>query len=141
MHCVAIDLIESSIARFSGGHESCFIRLSNSLAACVFYDRSKMSFYNKSDSDTIGMNLVAVEYYNRKFGDDKAAAFIHLVREIGEIAFAMERNNIEHAKLELTESTALLYYLASRYELDLDANIKSLYTKKLETLKTSTKSQ
>jgi hypothetical protein len=53
----------------------------------------------------------------------------------------MERNNIEHAKLELTESTALLYYLASRYELDLDANIKSLYTKKLETLKTSTKSQ
>ncbi|HKH85276.1 MAG TPA: hypothetical protein VKA40_01890 [Nitrososphaera sp.] len=111
------------------------------MAACVFYDRSKMSFYNKSDSDTIEMNLVAVEYYNRKFGDDKAAAFIHLVREIGEIAFAMERNNIEHAKLELTESTALLYYLASRYELDLDANIKSLYTKKLETLKTSTKSQ
>ena len=100
-----------------------------------------MSFYNKSDCDTIEMNLVAVEYYNRKFGDDKAAAFIHLVREIGEIAFAMERNNIEHAKLELTESTALLYYLASKYELDLDANIKSLYTKKLEMLKAPTKSE
>lgn len=100
-----------------------------------------MSFYNKSDCDTIEMNLVAVEYYNKKFGDDKAAAFIHLVREIGEIAFAMEKNNIEHAKIELTESAALLYYLSSKYELDLDANIESLYTKKLEMLKTPTKSQ
>jgi NTP pyrophosphatase (non-canonical NTP hydrolase) len=87
------------------------------------------------------MNSVAVEYYNKKFGDDKTAAFIHLVREIGEIAFALEKNNTEHAKLELTESTALLYFLASKYELDLDANIESLYTKKLKMLKTSTKSQ
>jgi len=87
------------------------------------------------------MSLIAIEYYNKKFGDDKAAAFIHLVREIGEIAFAMEKNNTEHAKLELTESTALLYYLASKYEMDLDANIKSLYTKKLETLKAPKNSQ
>jgi NTP pyrophosphatase (non-canonical NTP hydrolase) len=89
----------------------------------------------------VEMSSIAIEYYNRKFGDDKTAAFIHLVREIGEIAFAMEKNNTEHAKLELTESAALVYYLASKYELDLDANIKSLYTKKLEMLKTSTKSQ
>jgi NTP pyrophosphatase (non-canonical NTP hydrolase) len=87
------------------------------------------------------MNLVAIEYYNRKFRDDKTAAFIHLVREIGEIAFALERNNMEHAKLELTESTALIYYLASKYGLDLDANIESVYTKKLEMLKKSTKSK
>lgn len=87
------------------------------------------------------MNLVAIEYYNRKFGDDKVAAFIHLVREIGEIAFALERNNMEHAKLEITESAALLFYLASKYGLDLDANIESVYTKKLEMLKTSTKSK
>jgi NTP pyrophosphatase (non-canonical NTP hydrolase) len=87
------------------------------------------------------MSAIAVEYYNTKFGDDKAAAFIHLVREIGEIAFAMEKNNTEHAKLELTESAALLYYIASKYQLDLDGNIKSLYTKKLEMLKTPTKSQ
>jgi NTP pyrophosphatase (non-canonical NTP hydrolase) len=87
------------------------------------------------------MNLVAIEYYNRKFGDDKSAAFIHLVREIGEIAFALERNNMEHAKLELTESTALIYYLASKYGLDLDANIESVYTKKLDILKKSTKSK
>jgi NTP pyrophosphatase (non-canonical NTP hydrolase) len=89
----------------------------------------------------VEMSSIAIEYYNRKFGDDKTAAFIHLVREIGEIAFAMEKNNTEHAKLELTESAALVYYLASKYELNLDANIKSLYTKKLEMLKTSTKSQ
>jgi len=88
----------------------------------------------------IDMSSLAVEYYERKFKDDKASAFIHLVREIGEIAFAMEKNNTEHAKLELTESTALLYYLASKYKLDLDANMKSLYTKKLETLKTATES-
>lgn len=86
------------------------------------------------------MSLIAIEYYNRKFGDDRAAAFVHLVREIGEIAFALEKNNPEHAKVELTESTALLYYLASKYGLDLDANIKSLYTKKLEMLDNSTKS-
>ncbi|MDQ3835718.1 MAG: hypothetical protein M3270_02115 [Thermoproteota archaeon] len=87
------------------------------------------------------MNSSAVEYYNLKFGDDKAAAFIHLVREIGEIAFAMEKKNPDHAKIELTESVALLYYLASKYEFDLDTSMESLYTRKLEMLKTSMKSQ
>lgn len=82
------------------------------------------------------MSSIAVEYYNTKFGEDKSAAFIHLVREIGEIAFAMEKNNSEHAKLEMTESVALLYYLATKYGLDLDANMKAVYTKKLEMLKT-----
>ncbi len=106
----------------------------------VLVDIGKISFYNNPVLIQIDMSSLAVEYYNRKFRDNKASAFIHLVREIGEIAFAMEKNNTEHAKLELTESTALLYYLASKYELDLDANIKSLYTKKLEMLKTATKS-
>jgi NTP pyrophosphatase (non-canonical NTP hydrolase) len=82
------------------------------------------------------MSSIAVEYYNRKFGDDRSAAFIHLVKEIGEIAFAMEKNNVVHAKIEITESVALLYYLATKYDLDLDANIKAIYTKKLEMLKT-----
>lgn len=83
------------------------------------------------------MSTTAIEYYNKKFGDDKAAAFIHLVREIGEIAFAMEKNNSEHAKLEITESVALLHYLASKYMLDIEGNMGAVYTKKLETLKTS----
>jgi NTP pyrophosphatase (non-canonical NTP hydrolase) len=100
-----------------------------------------MGFYINLTAIRIEMSSVAIEYYDRKFGDDKSAAFIHLVREIGEIAFAMEKNNREHAKLELTESTALLYYLASKYEFDLDMNIESLYTKKLEMLKASKKSQ
>jgi NTP pyrophosphatase (non-canonical NTP hydrolase) len=82
------------------------------------------------------MSSIAVEYYNRKFGDDRSAAFVHLVREIGEIAFAMEKNNVEHAKMEITESAALLYYLATKYSLDLDANMKTVYAKKLEMLKT-----
>lgn len=82
------------------------------------------------------MSSIAVEYYNRKFGDDRSAAFIHLVREIGEIAFAMEKNNVEHAKMEITESAALLHYLATKYELDLDDNIKAVYSKKLDMLKT-----
>ena len=84
------------------------------------------------------MSSIAIEYYNRKFSDDKSAAFIHLVREIGEIAFAMEKNNVEHAKMEITESAALLYYLATKYDLDLDVNMKAVYAKKLEKLKTDT---
>ncbi len=80
------------------------------------------------------MSSIATEYYNKKFGDDKSAAFIHLVREIGEIAFAMEKNNMEHAKMEITESAALLYYLASKYGLDLDANMKAVYQKKMDML-------
>ncbi|HKX80719.1 MAG TPA: hypothetical protein VJL54_00535 [Nitrososphaera sp.] len=81
------------------------------------------------------MSNTAVEYYNRKFGDDRSAAFIHLVREIGEIAFAIEKNNLEHAKLEITESAALLHYLASKYGFDLDSNMEVTYLKKLATLK------
>ncbi len=78
------------------------------------------------------MSSIAVEYYGKKFGDDKSAAFIHLVREIGEIAFAMENGNVEHVKMEITESAALLYYLATKYSLDIDANMKAVYSKKLE---------
>ena len=78
---------------------------------------------------------IAIEYYNKKFGENIQAAFIHLVREIGEIAFAMEKNNVEHAKLEITESVALLHYLASKYDLDINTNMQAVYTKKLEQLK------
>ena len=81
------------------------------------------------------MSSFAVEHYVKKFGSDRSAAFIHLVREIGEIAFAMEKNNIEHAQMEITESAALIYYLASQYGLDLDTNMKTNYQKKLDMLK------
>jgi len=80
------------------------------------------------------MSKVAIEYYEKKFGNDATKAFVHLVREIGEIAFAMERNNTEHAKVEITESAALLFFLAQKYGFDLQSNMESLYAKKLEAL-------
>jgi NTP pyrophosphatase (non-canonical NTP hydrolase) len=81
------------------------------------------------------MSATAIEYYNRKFGDNMQAAFVHLVREIGEIAFAMEKQNAEHAKLEITESVALLHFLASKYNLDISQSMEALYSKKLASLK------
>lgn len=81
------------------------------------------------------MSATAIEYYNKKFGDNSQAAFIHLVREIGEIAFAMEKQNAEHAKLEITESVALLHFLASKYNLDVSQNMEQVYAKKLASLK------
>lgn len=92
-------------------------------------------YFNTERCDSFVMSNTAVEYYTRKFGDDRSAAFIHLVREIGEIAFAIEKNNSEHAKLEITESAALLHYLASKYNFDLDSNMEVTYLKKLTTLK------
>jgi NTP pyrophosphatase (non-canonical NTP hydrolase) len=65
-------------------------------------------------------------------------AFVHLVREIGEIAFAMEKNNVEHARMEITESAALLYFLASKHGFDLDTSMETLYYKKLAALRQST---
>ncbi|MEM0029768.1 MAG: hypothetical protein QW572_00820 [Candidatus Nitrosocaldus sp.] len=77
---------------------------------------------------------VAVEYYSRRFGDDASKAFIHLVREVGEIAFAIEKGNVEHAKVEIAESIALLHYMARLYSMDADATIERIYSKKLEAL-------
>ena len=82
------------------------------------------------------MSNIAIEYYEKKFGNDTTKAFVHLVREVGEIAFAMERNNTEHAKVEITESAALLFFLAQKYGLDLQSNMESLYAKKLQALQT-----
>ncbi len=76
---------------------------------------------------------LAIEYYRKRLGMDANKVFIHLVREIGEIAFALEKSNIEHAKIEIAESIALLYYLASIYGIDgIDDSIRSIYSKKLE---------
>lgn len=80
------------------------------------------------------MESVVTEYYKKRFGDNSYSAFIHLVREIGEIALAIEKDNSDHAKLKITESIALLQYLAYEYGLDVDKNIQSLYTQKINTL-------
>ncbi|NMJ87367.1 MAG: hypothetical protein EX285_05960 [Thaumarchaeota archaeon] len=81
------------------------------------------------------MNNVAIEYYEKKFNDDITKAFIHLVREIGEIALAIERSNLELAKMEITESVAILQFIAKKYGFDLQANIDNIYTKKLQALR------
>lgn len=83
------------------------------------------------------MNSAAIQYYNQKFGEDKNSAFIHLVREIGEIAFGLEKSNIELVKMEITESIALLQFLASKYNFDVESNIDAVYSKKLESQKSS----
>ncbi len=76
---------------------------------------------------------LAIEYYRRRFGTDVSKAFIHLVREVGEIAFALERGNTDHAKIEIAESIALLYHLASIYGIDdIDGEMARIYSKKLE---------
>lgn len=77
---------------------------------------------------------LALEYYSKRFGSDVNKAFIHLVREVGEIAFAIERSNVEHARLEIAESIALLHYLARVYGMDVDSSIERIYSKKLESI-------
>ena len=86
------------------------------------------------------MDSIVIDYYKKRFGENLQSAFIHLVREIGEIALSLEKANSDHAKLKITESIALLYYIASKYSIDVNTNMQSLYTKKMETLtKTSTR--
>jgi len=79
------------------------------------------------------INLV-IDYYERKFGEDINSTFIHLVREIGEIALSIEKGNSEHSKLKITEAAALLEYLASKYKIELHANMQHLYSKKIDRL-------
>ena len=48
------------------------------------------------------MSSFATEYYEKKFEDDRSTPFIHLIREVNEIAFAMKKNIVEDAKMEIT---------------------------------------
>ena len=80
------------------------------------------------------MNRVALDYYDKRFHKNLKSTFIHLVREIGDIALAMEKDNSEHAKLKIAEASALLQYIASIYDLDLDTKIQTLYSHKLRAI-------
>lgn len=80
------------------------------------------------------MLKLVLDYYEKRFAGNINNAFIHLVREIGEIALAIEKANSEHAKLKTTEAMALLQYIASKYKLDLDTNMQIIYTKKMDSL-------
>jgi hypothetical protein len=76
-----------------------------------------------------------MDYYERRFAGKINNAFIHLVREMSEIALAIEKANSEHAKLKTTEAMALLQFIGSKYDLDLDTNMQMIYTKKMDSLK------
>lgn len=80
------------------------------------------------------MRNLVISYYNKRFGDNINSAYIHLIREIGEIALAIEKENADHAKLKITEAAALLEYMASKYKIDLDSNMELIYSKKMDTL-------
>lgn len=78
------------------------------------------------------MSEVVIRYYEKRFGGKIDSVFIHLVREIGEIALGMEKQNSGHIKLKITEASALLHYLASRWGFELDVSMEQLYSRKLE---------
>ena len=48
------------------------------------------------------MSSIATEYYEKKFEGDRSTPFIHLIREVNEIAFAIKKNIVEDAKMEIT---------------------------------------
>lgn len=75
-----------------------------------------------------------VEYYNKKYGDDINKAFIHLIREIGQIAYAIEKSNNVVAAAKITEASALLRFFASKYEIDIESKIEEMYSKKISML-------
>ena len=72
-----------------------------------------------------------IKYYTKKYGDDTSAAFIHLVREIGQIAFAIETKNAPVLEAKLTEAVALLQFMAYSHKIDLESNTEMMYSKKL----------
>lgn len=72
-----------------------------------------------------------IKYYTRKYGDDTSAAFIHLIREIGQIAFAIETKNAPVLQAKLTEASALLQFIAHNHKIDLESNMEMMYSKKL----------
>ena len=77
---------------------------------------------------------IEIEYYNKKYGDDIHYAFIHLIREIGQIAYAIEKNNNSVATAKITEASALLRFFASKYEIDIESKIEEMYSKKISLL-------
>jgi NTP pyrophosphatase (non-canonical NTP hydrolase) len=69
------------------------------------------------------ISSISLQYYNKKFGNSTSAAFIHLVREIGEIAFAIEKNSTGVAQTKITEAVVILLYLSSKYGIDIEENL------------------
>lgn len=74
---------------------------------------------------------LAARYYELKYGNSTDQAFIHLIREIGQIAYALETKNKSVLDAKVTEAIALLQFLARKYDINVESNIETMYSKKL----------
>ena len=74
---------------------------------------------------------LAVKYYELKYGNNVDHAFIHLIRELGQIAYALETKNEPVFSAKVTEATALLRFLAYKHNVNIESNIETMYSKKL----------
>jgi len=74
---------------------------------------------------------LAVTYYKTKYGDDISQAFIHLIREIGQIAYALETKNKPVLDAKVTEALALLKFLAFKHDINTESLMETMYSKKL----------
>jgi len=66
-----------------------------------------------------------------KYKDNLNQAFVHLVREVGQIAFGMETNNKSVLEAKIIEAQAILRFLAHKYDIDSDKNTEAIYAKKI----------
>lgn len=66
-----------------------------------------------------------------KYSDNTNQAFIHLMREIGQIAFGIETENKPVLAAKIVEATALLRFLAYKYDIDIESLIEPTYSKKI----------
>jgi CRISPR/Cas system-associated exonuclease Cas4 (RecB family) len=74
---------------------------------------------------------LAIRYYELKFGNHIDQAFIHLIREIGQTAYALETKNEAVFNAKVTEAIALLKFLAHKHNVNIESNIETMYSKKL----------
>jgi hypothetical protein len=73
----------------------------------------------------------ALRYYELKYNDNSKEAFVHLIRELGQIAFGIETNNKPVLKAKIMEASAILKFLAHIYEIDVVRDVESIYAKKI----------
>ncbi len=75
-----------------------------------------------------------IRYYEIKYGNDSNQAFIHLVREIGQIAYSLETKNESVFSAKVTEAIALLKFLAHKHNVNIELNTEKMYSKKLNNI-------
>jgi hypothetical protein len=66
-----------------------------------------------------------------KYANNIHQVFVHLVREIGQIAFGIETNSKPTLEAKIVEAEALLRFLAHKYGIDMDKNTEVIYSKKI----------